>query len=305
MNRREIIRYIREETVISEEQKISLIHMLYKHSNNFHSLCSWIKSLNMFISETYQELLSFERMEVVRTLIRGVEEIISNDTFGKLVEIFFGKASYFPKVVLSKLQKEKECQVKAPMTQLLIHFYKYPIEGSSLEDYLSGLHHRDELFRCKILHFLYKHYGGEALPLILQEAINIIPPPSLFFYMTLNHYLRLHPEIKWEEEIQRTIWSRINFSRNQIEKDRILVLFQQMQYAILRHEFLSLIHACEQPKLKISHESKGDPSSVWFERFKKINYSEMEVRKHVSFYNNQNRDLGSGNPEKDTFRVKI
>ncbi len=270
MNRREIIRYIREETVISEEQKISLIHMLYKHSNNFDSLCSWIKSLNMFISETYQELLSFERVEVVKALIRGVEEKISNDTFGNLVEIFFGKASCFPKVVLSKLQKEKECQVKALLTQLLIHFSNYPIEGSSLEDYLLGLHHRDELFRCKILHFLYKHYGGEALPLILQETIKIIPPPSLFFYMTLNHYLRLHPEMKWDEDIQKTIWSKINASRNQIAKDGIEVLFEQMQHSILRHEFLSLIHTCEQPRLQISHESDRDQTSLRLERLEKI-----------------------------------
>jgi len=277
MNRREIIRYIREETVISEEQKISLIQILYKHSNNFDSLCSWIKSLNMFISETYQELPSFERAEVVKTLIRGVEEKISNDTFGKIMEIFFGKTPHFSEVVLIKLQKERECQVKALMTQFLIHFSNYPIEGSSLEDYLSGLHHRDELFRCKILHFLYKHYGGEALPLILQEAIKIISPPSLFFYMTLNHYLRLHPEIKWDEDIQKTIWSRINFSRNQIEKDGIEVLFQQMQHSILRHEFLSLIHICEQPKLQISNESDREPAGGGLERFKKINSSEMEV----------------------------
>jgi hypothetical protein len=273
MNRREMIRYIREETLISEEQKISLLHMLYKHSNNFDSLCSWIKSLNRFISETYQELLGFERMDVVRTLIRGVEEKISNGTFEKLVEIFFGKASCFPKVVLSKLQEEKECQVKALMTQLLIHFFNYPIEGSRLEDYLSGLHHRDEIFRCKILHFLYKHYGGEALPLILQETVKIISPLSLFFYMTLNHYLRLHPEIRWDQDIQKTIWSKINFPGNHIAKDGIWVLFQQMQHSILRYEFLSLIHTCEQPNLQISFDSKENLLNPPLERFKKINSS--------------------------------
>ena len=304
MNRREIIQYIREETVISEEQKISLIHMLYKHSNNFDSLCRYIKSLNMFISETYQELFSFERVEVVKTLIRGVEERISNDTFGKLVEIFFGKASSFSKVVLSKLQKEKECQVRALMTQLLLHFYNTPIEGSTLEDYPSGLHHQDELFRCKILHFLYKHYGGEALPTILQEVIKITPSPSLFFYMTLNHYLWLHPEIKWDEDIQKTIWSKISFSRNQVAKDGMEVLFEQMQQSILRHEFLSLIHTCEQPSLKISQESEGDLPITRLERFKKINSSKMEG-KHVSFHDNQNRDTGSRNSEKDVIRFEI
>ena len=270
MNRREIILYIRQKTVISEEQKVSLIQILYKHSNNFDSLCRWIKSLNAFASETYQELLSFERMEVVRTLIRGSEEKISNETFGKLVEIFFGKASHFPKAVLSKLQKEKECQVKALMTQLLIHFYNHPMEGSNLGDYLSGLHHRDELFRCKILHFLHKHYGGEALSAILQEVIKIVPPPSLFLSMTLNHYLRLHPEIKWNEEIRRTILSKNHLPGNQVEKDRMLVLFQQVQYPILRHEFLSLIHICNKPESQVSHESERDMTRGRLERFEKI-----------------------------------
>ena len=277
MNRREIIQYIRQKTVISEEQKISLMNMLYKHSNNFDSLCSWIKSLNVFASETYQELLSFERMEVVRTLIRGVEEKIPNDTFGKLVEIFFVKISHFSEVVLIRLQKETEYQVRALMTQLLFHISNCPIEGSRLEDYLAGLHHRDELFRCKTLLFLYKHYGGKALPLILQEVIKIIPSPSLSFYMTLNHYLRLHPETKWEEDIKKKIWSKTNASRNQIAKDGIEVLFGRMQHSIPRHEFLSLIHACEQPKLKISRKSDEEPSTGSIERFNKISVNMEKV----------------------------
>lgn len=304
MNRREIIQYIRQKTVISEEQKISLMHMLYKHSNNFDSLCRLIKSLNIFSSKAFQELLSFEKAEVVKTLIQGAEERISNDTLGKLVEIFFGKASCFPKVVLSKLQKEKECQVKALMTQLLIHFSNYPMEGSTLEDYVSGLHHRDELFRYKVLHFLYKHYGGEALPLVLQETVKIVPQPSLFFYMTLNHYLRLHPEIKWDEDVQKTIWSRMNFSRNPIPKDGLEVLFEQMQYSMPRHEFLSVIHTCEQSSLKISHESDGESPITQLERFEKINSSKMEVER-VSFYNNQDRNIGSRNSKKNVIRFEI
>lgn len=270
MNRREIIQYIRQKTVIPEEQKISLIHMLYKHSNLFGLLCRLIKSLNIFASEAYQELSGFERMEVVKALIKGIEERISNDTFGKLMEIFFGEDSTFPRVVLLRLQKEKECRGRALMIELLLHFYNFPTEGSSLEDYLSGLHHQDELFRCKVLHFLYKHYGGEALPQILQEVTKITPSPSLFFYMTLNHYLRLHPEIKWEENLQKTIWSRINFFRNQMAKDGMEVLFEQMQQSILRHEFLSLIHDCEQPSLKISQESERDPTRFKLERLEKI-----------------------------------
>ncbi len=269
MNRREIIRYIREKTVISEEQKISIIQMLYKHSNNFDSLCRYLKSLNMLASETYQELLSFERVEVIKTLMRGIEEKTSNDTFGKLVEIFFGEARNFSGIVLIKLQKESGCKAKALMAQLLLHFSDCPVEGSTLQDYLPGLHHRDELFRCKTLLFLYKYYGGEALPLILEEAVKIIPPPSLLFYMTLNHYLRLHPEMKWDEEIKKTIWSKINAPRNQIGKDGLEVLFGQMQDSIPRHEFLSLVtHG--QPKSQISHESDREPPNGQLERLNKI-----------------------------------
>jgi|GEM_PF-1343968 len=304
MNRREIIHYIRHETAISEEKKAPLIHMLYNHSNNFGSLCRWIKSLNIFASVTFQELLSFERVEVVKVLIRGAEESISKEAFGKLIEIFFERASILSEAILNKLQKEKEYRVKALLVQLLSHFCNRPIEGSSIEDYLAGLHNPDELFRCKILHFLYKHYGGEGLSAILQEVIKIDPPPSLFFSMVLNHYLRLHPEIKWDEGIQKTIWSKINFSRNQITKDNIDVLFGKMQNSIFRHEFLSLIHTCEQPKLQISNGSDRDRPDGRLERFMKIDSSEREV-KHVSFHDNQNRDIGSGNPEKDAIRFEI
>ena len=269
MNCREIIRYIREETVIREEQKISLIHMLYKHSNNLDSLFRWIRSLNIFASETYQELLSFERVGAVKALIWCAEERLSNDTFVKLVEIFFGGVLLFPKAVLSKLQKETEYPVKALMIQLLL-FSDCPIEGSRLEDYLPGLHHRDDLFRCKILLFLYKHYSGEALPFILQEAIKINPPPSVFFYMTLNHYLRLHPEMKWDKEIKKTIWSKISDSRNQIEKDGMRILFEQIKHSIPRHEFLALLNTCEHSSMRTSKESDKEQLTRSIERFNKI-----------------------------------
>jgi len=122
--------------------------------------------------------------------------------------------------------------------------------------------------------------------------------------MTLSHYLRLHPEINWDEDVKKTIWSRINFSRNQIAKDGIEVLFEQMQHSIRRHEFLSLIYTCDQPRLQISNESDRKPPSGRFERFEKINSSELEV-KNVSLHHNQNRDIGPRNSEKDTIRFEI
>ncbi len=281
MNRRAILQSIREERAISEEQKISLTRLLDKRSNHFDSLCRQIKSLTLFASGTYHELLGFERMECVKTLIRGIEAKISNDTFVKLMEILFGKVSNFSRAILIGLKKENEKDIKALMVQLLLHFHNSPVEGSSLSDYLSGLHHRDELFRCKILHFLHKHYGGEALSAILQEAIKIIPPPSLFFSMTLNHYLRLHPEIMWDEEIRRTALSRNHFSGNQMEKDRILIFFQQVRYPILRHEFLSLIQTCEQSIPHITLESGGGRARLRLDRLEKI---ESFVRKELPLF---------------------
>ncbi len=270
MNRRAILQSIRKERALSEEQKISLTRLLYKHSNHFDSLCRQIKSLTLFASETYHGLLGFERMECVKTLIRGIEAKISNDTFLKLVEIFFGKVLNFSKTILIGLKKENEKDIKALMVQLLLHFHHSPVEGSSLSDYLSGLHHPDELFRCKILHFLHKHYGGEALSAILQEAIKIAPPPSLFFSMTLNHYLRLHPEIMQDEEIRRTVLSRNHFSGNQMEKERLLILLQQVRYPVYRHEFLSLIHRCEQPIPNITLESGGGRARLRLDRLEKM-----------------------------------
>lgn len=243
-----------------------MINLLYKHSNNFGSLCGWVKSLNIFASGAVQELLVFEREEAVKILVRFIEEKRSSETFGKLVEIFFGNSLRFSEAILSHLQKEKECRIKALLIQLLLHFDKHPMEGSSLEDYIPGLHHRDEVFRCKVLHFLYKHYGEEALSPILQEVVKIDPPPSLFFSMTVNHYLRSHPEITRDEEIRSAILPGIDFSGNQMEKDRMLVLFQQMQFPILRHDFLTLVHTREEP----GHNPDGDRMRLMLARFEKV-----------------------------------
>jgi len=268
MNRREIIQYIRQKTVLSEEQKTSLINMLYNHSNNFGSLCRWIKNLNIFSSEAFQELFSFERMEVVNTLIRGAEERIWKGSFEELVKIFFGKPSEFSKAILSQLRKEKESQIKALFVQLLCHFNIRPVENSSLWDYVSGLHHPDELIRCKVLHFLYKHYGGKSLSPILKEVIRVVPPPSLFFSMALNHYLRLNPEVMEDETIRRSILPSLHFSGGQTEKGRMVTFFQQMRYPISRHDFLSLIHTQEEPR--ISNVSNENLTKLRLERFEKI-----------------------------------
>jgi len=84
--------------------------------------------------------------------------------------------------------------------------------------------------------------------------------------MTLNHYLRLHPELKWDEDIQKTIFPKTNVSFNQMEKNRILVFLQQMQHPLLRHEFLSLAHTHEEPV----HQPDADQTRLRLERFAKI-----------------------------------
>lgn len=268
MNRREIIQYIRHEITLSGEQKASLIRLLYSHFNNFGSLCGWIKSLNIIALGTFQELFSFARMEVVKTLIKGTEDRIWRGTFEKLMEIFFETSQRFSQVVLSLIRNEKERQVKAHLVQLLLHLQLHPAEGSTGWDYVPGIHHRDEVFRCKVLHFLYEHFGAKALPAILQEAIRIVPPPSLFFSMALNHYLRLNPEVMEDETIRRAILPSPHSFRGQAEKDRTLNLFQQMRYPIQRHDFLLLIHTQEEPEVSsIPHENL---TRLRLERFDKI-----------------------------------
>jgi len=105
--------------------------------------------------------------------------------------------------------------------------------------------------------------------------------------------------MKWDEDTQRKIWSRINFARDQTAKGGIEVLWGQMQHSIFRHEFLSLIHTCEQGRLKIFHQSERNLFIHPIERFKKIESFPKEVE-YVSFYAPPNRDLRFRYFEKDT-----
>jgi len=268
MNRREMIQHIRQETALSEEKKSILIRMVYNHSNNFSSLCRWIKNLDVIASGSFLGFFSFARMEVVKTLIKGTEDRVRKETFDKLVEIFFETSWRFSQVVLSLIRNEKERQIKAHLVQLLLHLSHDPAEGSTWWDYVPGIHHKDEVIRCKVLHFLYKHFGAKALPAILQEVIRVVPPPSLFFLMALNHYLRLHPEVMEDETIRGAILPRPHLSKGQTERSRILALFQQMRYPIQRHDFLLLIRT--QEELDISSIPHENPTRLRLERFDKI-----------------------------------
>lgn len=271
MNRREIIQYIRKETILSEEKQDSLIRMVYNHSNNFGSLCRWIKSLNVIALDTFQELFSFERMEVIKTLIKGTEDRVWKGTFEKLVEVFFETSLRFSREVLSQMKKERERQIKALLVELLLHLCPHPVEDSTSWDYMPGLHHKDEVMQCKVLHFLYGHFGAKALSVILQEVVRIVPPPSLFFSMALNNYLRLHPEVMEGETIRKIILSGTRFSGNQTDRDRILGLFQQMRYPLQRHDFLALIH--NQEGLGESPVSNENLTKLRLERFDRIDSS--------------------------------
>ena len=104
-------------------------------------------------------------------------------------------------------------------------------EGLTTEDCLIGLHHTDELFRCKVLHFLYGHCRERSLSLILREIPLMKPHPSPMFYGTLIYFLRLHPEINWVEEIEPMIHPETSDSG-------LRLLHQAMKETVARHQAL-------------------------------------------------------------------
>ncbi len=152
----------------------------------------------------------------LRVLLPSIREKNRAHVFWKLLEVYFGKEgvvipagvlvpSRFVQSVLKRFRAEDDCRRKRVLFEMLLLCNPSLAEGLTPEDCLIGLHHTDELFRCKVLHFLYGHCREGSLSLILREIPLMKPDPSPMFYGTLIYFLRLHPEINWVEEIEPMI----------------------------------------------------------------------------------------------------
>jgi hypothetical protein len=104
-------------------------------------------------------------------------------------------------------------------------------------DYLPGLHHKEDLNRCQALNFLYHNFGEQVLPVILREALKMIPPPSVLFCGTLGHFFCRHPQIPWADKLKREDFNLAKWDR----RDGRWLFLQEMKDSVSRIQFLSLI----------------------------------------------------------------
>ena len=243
-----IMKYIEEEPQLSQQQKQSLILLACKNSNKYSSLMRWICALNLFQTEDFIERSLFEKEQLVRTLIRSLNDQKSYRIFSELSEILFTSFSSFLELILDRSRKENNPQARALMVELLLRFCETPLRGSFPEDYIPGLHHKDELIRCKTCHFLYKHYGGRALSPMISEVFKINHPLSILFCKTICHFVQLHPEISWVDEVEKIKSSNEMMGQPWHGTDGRQVLLQEMQGSLSRHRFLILNRVCEEPQ---------------------------------------------------------
>ena len=284
MTHSKMMKYIKEELQLRQEQKQSLILLAGKNSDKYSSLMNWMWALNSFKREGFSDRSLFEKRESVRTLMNSLNNPRSCRIFFELSEILFGSFSIFLELILSRARKENHSQTRALMVELLFRFRESPLAGSLPEDYLPGLHHEDELIRCKTALFLYKHYGRTALPLMVSEVFRINHPLSLLFCKTICHFVQLHPEISWAEDLEKLKRSDGAATQTWAITDARQVLLKEMEGSLSRDQFLMLNPPAEESQDQVFPESlapsvtltsKKDSIGVRLERFEKITSSMM------------------------------
>ncbi len=238
MTRNEAILYIQGKTHLQPKQKEALIRKLFTHHCYFGHILSWIKVLNDFSSEEFHKLPYAERFGMIHTLGRILVERKSNVLFMELSEIFFENHLSFLELIIKRSRMESCRKIRALMIELFLGFSRNPAPGSTLEDYLPGLHHDDELICLKVLNFLFRNYGRKTLFLILKEIPEIEPPPSLLFHRTLNHFLCLQPEMDWAKALKEMLETLE--TRGPGGKKKIWPLYEETISSIERHQILSM-----------------------------------------------------------------
>jgi hypothetical protein len=277
-----ITKYINEEPELNEEQKQSLILLACKHSNRQSSIMGWISALNFFKRDDFVDRSLFEKGETVRTLIRSLNNSTLNRIFSDLTEILFGDFPSFLQLILDRCRRDSNRKAKALMVELFLRFSEDPVTGATPDDYLAGFHHKDELVRCKTLHFLYSHYGERVLLPMVSEVFKVDRPLSILFCRTLCHFVQLHPQIRWVEEVEKIEGADGMMEKGTNGRDPRWIIFQEMQGSLNRHHFLILNGTEESPQQDCIRDKQGtsanpapkkDSTGIRLERFAKINSS--------------------------------
>jgi hypothetical protein len=245
------------------------------------SLFRFTKCLTQFISASFEELNFLKKNEIIGTLLASMGKNRENSAYREIIHIFSGEETKveqkseeipqsFMNLVLEKKQKIENCKIQLLLVELMMVCAPAPIKDTTFFDYLPGLHHESELFRCRTLNFIYQHFGDRSLPSILREVLLMNPPPSVLFCGTLGHFFCLNPQAPWGKGLTRQDWDLDKWDR----RDGRWLFLQELMGSITRPQFLSLIAEGEsREKEKDRKLNLGTPKKAFglrIERFKEI-----------------------------------
>ena len=237
MNRLDIEKFIHQEVRLGGEKKKQLTRILLKYSNHLLSLFRFINDMNDFIHDSFENLSSDRKFEIVFNFLEARQMKKYNPAIGEIIEVFFASFPAFLNLILQKSRKEENVAIRVYLVELMLSSSDVPIKDSTFFDYLPGLHHKEDLNRCQTLNFLYHNFGEKVLPDILREVFKMNPPPSVLFSGTLGHFFCRHPHIPWADGLKKEDFNMNKWGR----KDGRWLFLQEMKDSINRIQFLSLI----------------------------------------------------------------
>jgi len=263
VNQIDFQKYIQRDLELSSGKKILLKRTLQKYPGYLLSLSEFANELNAFRRDIFETLASSKKSEIITNLMEALEKKKFNPAFGEIIEILFGEegkegqnSSDFPasflSLILTKSRHAENSLIRPLLVELMLACSNVPIQGSSLIDYIPGLHHDSDLMRCKILNFLYQNFGENVLPKILQEVLKMKPPPSVLFCGTLGHFFCRHPNVRWAKWLKKDDLNLDNWDR----KDGRWLFLKEMMNSCSRIQFLSLITDEDHPKTRVENKFK-------------------------------------------------
>jgi hypothetical protein len=241
-------KYLQGASGLSCEKKALLKRVLQKNAGHILSLSQFMNDLNRFGDDSFEALPSSKKSEILLALFEAMDKVRFNSVYGEIIEIIFGEETkegqdrdVFPKsflaLVLRKSRLTDNFSLRPLLADLLLVCSDIPVQGSSHFDYMPGLHHKDDLIRCKTLNFVYQHFGEEALPSILQQVLKMNPPPSVLFCGTLGHFFCRHPNMSWARGLKRDDLNPDKWDR----KDGRWLFLKELLDSCTRIQYLSLI----------------------------------------------------------------
>ena len=274
-------KYLQGASGLSCGKKALLKRVLQKNAGHILSLSQFMNDLSRFGDDSFEALPSSKKSEILLALFEAMDKVKFNSIYREIIEIIFGeegkegqRPDVFPQslfaLILRKSRLADNFFLRPLLAELMLICSDIPVQGSSLFDYMPGLHHKDDLFRCKTLNFIYDHFGERALPSILQEVLKMNPPPSVLFCGTLGHFFCRHPNMSWARGLKRDDLNPDKWDR----KDGRWLFLKELLDSCTRIQYLSLIaggspgREVKQKALALKRERETSPLRL--ERFRVI-----------------------------------